>query len=157
MKAKLAHYSNEVIDEMVKFSTTKIVVGKHNVRCNDDTYGKVDEPYFDGIHMNGYMGTSSYTGSILNIFSNILPVTSPRHHIPARRRHVRAVQTDHTKQKEATSGQYESRILYHDQDRVPSHSLNTQSQAKHNSPVNTSQNVLQYAVKTFNRFSNFLS
>ena len=76
LKPKLARYSNELSREFVSKSELKdkIVVGKHSMDCNRETYGDEKSPLFDGVHMSGSRGSESYTKSLASILRNITRV-----------------------------------------------------------------------------------
>ena len=161
MKAKLANYSNSVVKDIVKSSpsNSKIMIGHHSFNCNADTYGNPSVTRFDGIHMNGHMGTSEFTLSILNIISDIIPVTKPLHYIPPKMKQTNPVQSAGSWQ---TSGR-KCRQTSPTQEKQQKSSapVSNTSCSTTAPPVTTTSSstptVLQYAVKTFNRFSNFLS
>ena len=160
LKAKLANYSNSVIKDIVKSSPSnaKIMIGHHSFSCNADTYGNPMETRFDGIHMNGPMGTSGYTLSILNIISDIIPVTKPLHHIPPKTRQINPVQSVQSGQTSERRNQQTSRTQGEQQESsAPAASTSCPSTAPATTTTSSAPTVFQYAVKTFNRFSNFLS
>ena len=113
---------------------------------------------FDGIHMNGPMGTSGYTLSILNIVSDIIPVTKPLHHIPPKTRQINPVQSVQSGQTSERRNQQTSRTQGEQQESsAPAASTSCPSTAPATTTTSSAPTVFQYAVKTFNRFSNFLS
>ena len=97
-----------------------------------------------------YMGTSKYTDSILNIFSSIIPITKPRHPVAAKRRQFYPVHTTGTGQQPAGDSN-KSRTS------TPNQEQKQQNTPHSSDTMNKTPTVLQYAVKTFNRFSNFLA
>ena len=57
--------------EKSKFKS-KIQIGKHNITCNEQTYGQMNTRGFDGYHMHGPKGSESYTKSLISILSQNL-------------------------------------------------------------------------------------
>ena len=51
---------------------SKILIGKHNITCNEQTYGRMNTRGFDGYHMHGPKGSESYTKSLISILSQNL-------------------------------------------------------------------------------------
>ena len=108
--------------------------------------------------MYGPLGTSEYTGSILDIISTVIPVTKPRHPLPPKKRQANPAQpADNVK----ISGRRNNGTSHTQgrQEKAPDPVSDTPcpSTVHTTTPTGSTPTVLQYAVKTFNRFSNFLS
>ena len=143
---------------MCSASKAKIMIGSHSVNSNIDTFGHPDDPHFDGIHMYGPLGTSGYTMSILDIHSCVLNITKPLDTIPPKYRNVNSTQSvgpgqwSVKKTKQVTDRRHQNSSPHVSNIPPPSKA------SVPNGPTSSSTpSVLQYAVKTFNRFSHFLS
>ena len=133
-------------------SKAKIMIGSHTVSSNVDTFRHPDDPQYDGIHMYGPLGTSGYTMSILDILSCVFKITKPHHPLPPKFRSVYPSQASR-KTHEASSAQKKQYTSPH----VSSRSPPTKSPVSDVPTNHSTPSVFQYAVKTFNRFSHFLS
>ena len=142
LKPKLAKYNNTIQMDLVKNSPAKekIMIGNHILNCNDESFGNPADPRFDGVHLYGRFGSAEYTGSLMNILSKTMQITKPLHPIPQKYR-----RTTHEK----SSMQFESNKTERNTEKP------TTTEATDLSSM--APTVLQYAVKTFNRFSNLLS
>ena len=74
LKAKLAEYGNKLNQVELENTTNKakIMIGKHNFSCNEETFGNENDRKFDGIHMHGPRGSEGYTRSLISILSDNL-------------------------------------------------------------------------------------
>ena len=133
LKPKLAEYGNQLNKvELEKAKhRNKIVIGKHNFRCDDDIYGNVNDRFFDAIHMNGPNGSEGYTKSLINILRENLECQPGHVHFPVAERARTSQPGPEPSKKSATSSTPVSK------------------------PSNPS--LYQYAVKTFNKFSTLLN
>ena len=144
LKPKMAKFSNNLNRELVNKSTlkNKIVADAHNIDGDEASYGNTKNFYFDGIHLRGYKGCDVYTKSIINILSKNMTVYQAPREIPQRRRHPKPVQRIKGSVDSSSSS-------------LPASTSVTPPTARPSS-LTPSASAYQYAVKTFNRFSNFL-
>ena len=139
LKAKLAEYGNKLnkVELEKARNKEKIVIGNHNFRCNEDTYGNDNERHFDGIHMYGPRGSEGYTRSLISILSRNLN-TQPEGVV-----------------FHATSGKSRGKSTMKSTNPPSEVAKPSNPQSKAAKPSNPS--FYQYAVKTINRFSTLLN
>ena len=136
MKPQLAKYSNEVQREILARSELKdkIHIENHTVTCNESTFGSSESKHFDGIHLYGSRGREEFTASLVKILSNVLSIRNSTE---------RVFRENFPRAKPARTSTTENK--HYDNSASP------QAQS-----TDKTSDVLQYAVKTFNRFSSFL-
>ena len=141
LKPILAKLSNNLNRETINRSgfKDKIVAGVHTIDGNEVNFGNPDETPFDGIHMYGRAGCQNYTQSIIKTLSNQMQIQHVPRDIPSGRRTKKNRESN-----PRTNGLNPSPAR-------PASGPSTSSTTR-----TTGSSVLQYAVKTFNRFSTFL-
>ena len=108
--------------------------------------------------MYGPLGTSGYTMSILDILSCVLNITKPLDTIPSKYRNVNPTQSVGPGQWSVKKTKQDTHRRHQNTFPHVSNITPPPKASVPNGPTPTSTpSVLQYAVKTFNRFSHFLS
>ena len=162
LKNKLAEYGNrQNAFELEKSRSSKIVIGKHSIICNEQTYGNPNNQDCDGFHMRGPKGSESYTKSVISILSQNLHlqpklVNFQPSSIPKRNKRQNEANFQPSSRQESNfppgatsfqpSGIQESKFSRNERNVT-------------STPFSKSSNpsVFQFAVKTFNRFSTLLN
>ena len=95
--------------------------------------------------------------SILDILSCLLKITKPHHPLPPKFRRVYPAQAAEQCAARKTSEAISAQKRQYTSPHVSSRSSPTKSPVSDVPTNNSTPSVFQYAVKTFNRFSHFLS
>ena len=133
LKSNIAVFSNNLNRECIAKSSVgnKMIAGAHTIAENEPNYGKFDSKA-DGIHMHGVKGNEMFTKSILNILSKQMSTF----HIP------RVIPPSMNKRSSPPG--------------CPTTAPPMTATRPTTTTSSTGPSVVQFAVKTFNRFSAFL-
>ena len=151
LKSNIAVFSNNLNRECIAKSSlgNKMIAGAHTIATNDLNYGKLDTKAFDGVHMHGVEGNAMFTKSILNILGNHMATF-----------HIPRVTTPSMNKRSSPAGS-PSMAPPMAATRPSTRSPTTAPPMAATRPSTTTSpttgpSVVQFAVKTFNRFSAFL-
>ena len=150
LKPEMAKFSNNLNRECIAKSTlkNKMIAGAHTIVTNDLNYGKLDTKAFDGVHMHGVEGNAMFTKSILNILGNHMATF-----------HIPRVTTPSMNKRSSPAGSPSMAppmAATRPSTRSPTTAPPMAATRPSTTSPTTGPSVVQFAVKTFNRFSAFL-